>query len=792
VVIRTRRTRFRAAALAAVLVVLATGPLAAAEEPGAVGSAEASPGDATRVSPDDATEVPRPDDASASGDTVGPGDAVVSGDDGAQTAGEPERGDEAPADTGFEALWSATLMAQFQFIGSPWDSDYLTDYFDQYEWTPNEGSALPVELGVRDAAFDWMKDGGTPIWQLRFRSPTSNLGVSGSQIDDPFLNQRADLVGRLKGVDVDLDYRRFRTSDLRKFPETLGRPYTDLTSPIDLFTYDRSGIAGEIRLRPADFREGEDDALERILAPELSFRGSYQSRPTAYQRIFLLTPVNTSVGIDQPYEDDASSAGGGILIVPGGALTLDLDVDYRRFDSSPTVLQGSVAPAVPPSSRSIGFVPDSERLAGQIRMHGRLFDRATLEGGFQMARVQQVGDRTPAQEAFGLLDNEVVSLSANGRANVRLAERWSVEALVKYDQRKNDLDRTTALFSPVNGTQVDEFLQRANRLKARLEVVHHPWRRQTVALGARYDAIDRTLDFADPVSGFPVLLAPNALVAEDTRAWTVYGRTHLRLLRRLQLRAEAGYRGTPDTGYITDLDSYVYGRARITYTAPTSRPLQLSAFASGGTGENRDFVMVSGIGPIPAGPLLPRDFEGSDYQVGLTASYSPRDHWSLFASFTYGSDSRNQPLAVSTLTRFLQPLQPISFANSGEPDWSNGQTSLILGTHVRIGEDSDISAAYSYTGIDAVYGIGVPSPSVALIAGSSAVRSDIQGLQLEAGHWVREGLRVLVGYRLQHLSDDSPMSSGQGSVVPPLPLGVTHQTITIGVTLAEALLKRAS
>jgi hypothetical protein len=689
-------------------------------------------------------------------------------------------------------FWSTTLIADFQSIGDPWRYDDATTYFDQWEWTPNKGSAFPVELGIRDAAFDYLAGGDTPVWQVRFRSPTSNLGVSGPQIDDPFLNQRGEVVGRLDGIEIDLDYRRIRTGNLRLFPQTLGRPYVDLTNPTDLFYRKRTGIAGEIRVRPDELGTPGEWTLGRLLDPELSFRGDYQSRPGVYQRRFLLAPTNTWIGFSQPLDQSASTLGGGLLVVPGGAFTLDFDVDYHRFYSGPTIPQSLLAPGVPPGSKTVGFIPDTERLAGQALLHGRMVDRVTLEAGFQIARLQQVGDRTPAQASAGLTDNQVVSWSANAATDIVLAEHWSIQGLFKYDDRSNEIDRTTSLFNPTNGTQVDEFLRRSKRMRVEGELVFRPGKRQLLAAGGRYASVDRTLFFAEPIGANLVILEPNALVAEDTRAWTVYGRTRLRLLRHLSFDAEVGYREMPDTGYITDLDDYVYGEARATYTVPTTRPIQLSAFARGGSGKNRNFFMVDGIGPSPSGALTPRDFDWTDYAVGLSGSYSPHRDWSLFASVTYGNDAQDQALVLSTLQRYYQPLQNITFGPDGVPSWSNGQTSVVLGAHHRFDESTDVSTTYNFTAIDADYTVDVASQAVALIAANSAVHQEIHNLFFEGGHWLRPGLKVLVGYRLQLLDDSSPMSTGQGSVVPNLPLSVTQHTVTVGVTLTDELLKRAN
>ena len=689
-------------------------------------------------------------------------------------------------DPEFERLWSATLVAHGKVMTDAWASDGLTHFFDQYEWTANESSAFPVDLGVRDAAFDLIDGRGNALVRLRFASPTSNLGVSGSQVGQAFLNQRAELITRLQGLDVDLHYRRFRTASLRVFPNTLGRPFQDLTAPDDVFTRDRTGFRGEIRLRP-DERFGRPDGPLGELSPELSLRGDYQSRPGAMQRRFLLQPANDWIGFTQPEQHDQAGVGGGVLLVPGGRFTLDLDVDHQRFRAGPTVLQGFVS-AVPPPVRTVGFVPDTDRLSGHVKLAGRV-GRATIEAGFAASRLEQVGEPTPAQWQAGLRENELLHYAANAAVDVPLSRRWSARAVVDFDRRDNRIQRDTALFAADNGTQIDPFLRDWSRVHAVAEVAHEPWRRQIVALGARIESIDRSLDFADPLAGNLAILRENALVDADTLAWTVYARARLRTIRRMRLDGEIGYRGAPKTGYPTDLDRNVYGSLRASYTLPLVRPIVLSGLVRGGRGENRRFAMVDGIGPVPSGAPTPLAFERAYYVVGLTASFSPAEDWSLFGSFTHANDTQDYGLVLSNLQRYFQTGQVITFRRDSEPDWSNAQTSVILGAHTRIGDSSDAGAAYAFTRVDATYGAGVPTAPAATIAASSIVESNIHGLQLEAGHWLRDGLRVLVGYRLQLLDDASPTPAGQGSVIAPIPLSVTQHTITLGVTLTQDLLR---
>jgi hypothetical protein len=125
------------------------------------------------------------------------------------------------------------------------------------------------------------------------------------------------------------------------------------------------------------------------------------------------------------------------------------------------------------------------------------------------------------------------------------------------------------------------------RLYAGAEVAWEPRLRNVLAVGARFEWIDRDLVFAEPVSTNQAILEANALQADETKMWTVYGRTRLRPYRGLTVSGEVGYRGAPSTGYIVDLDKYVYGKARASYLVPLERPVLFSVFAQGGTGENR-------------------------------------------------------------------------------------------------------------------------------------------------------------------------------------------------------------
>jgi hypothetical protein len=697
------------------------------------------------------------------------------------------------------AEWSATAITQYRWIRPPDDDNDVTGFFDQYDFTPNKSSTAPFEIGLRDLSLDLFQgeDAETPF-QLRFQSPTSNLGVSGSEVDQPFLNQRALALTRLDGFDIDLDYRRMRTEQLRLFPNSQGPGlvFGDRSSRDDRFNRDRTGFDGELRLRPYEAFDAAD-ALGSLLAPELSLRGGYQVRDGRSQPRFLREPTNDWVGLSQDRDSSVGDLGGGLLLAPDGLLTLTLDFDYQRFRfDSGTITEGDLGYPPPSDTRAIDFIPSSDRYTGSARVNSRIGERAVLEGGFQYSQLDQVAGFTPDEVAAGLRDNTVRSYSANAAADVFLVDvdrvgGLSFNAFLKFDRRENDIDRDTVLFNDSNGTQRMPFLESWQRFFAGGELELRMRGANRAAVGVRYENVTRDLDYPEP--GAQRILPVNAHIRDDTRIVTVYGRTALRPWRRLQLSGEIGYRMAPDTGYIVELDDNVYGRLRTSYVFPWARPLSLSAFVQGGSGENDDFRLVSGVGSDPAGPDLQRFYESSNVSTGFTASISPIDRLSTYVSFYYAQDHQDAHLDLSNLQRYLQDFVPIAFADDGNSKFESRQLSVVAGSHFQLTERTDGGLSYTFTHAKSRYR-GSSDDLSCLLSGSSCLDlidparkldSMIHTVDFEAGHWLRDGLRLLVGYRLQLYDDDSPVLPSVASVVQPFDRSALQHTVTVGVTLTS-------
>jgi hypothetical protein len=111
---------------------------------------------------------------------------------------------------GYRLEWSSTFELRLRDFESPADDDDVTGFFDLYEFTRNKDEQPTVDFGLSDFDLDLFGEEETPLIQFRLRSPTSNLNVSGGtfQIDKFFLNQRAELFARFRGLALDCSSRR--------------------------------------------------------------------------------------------------------------------------------------------------------------------------------------------------------------------------------------------------------------------------------------------------------------------------------------------------------------------------------------------------------------------------------------------------------------------------------------------------------------------------------------------------------------------------------------------------------
>lgn len=711
----------------------------------------------------------------------------------------------------YEVEWSASIEAVVKDFESPVDDDGVTGFFDKYEFTADKDRDLPTQIAIPELSLDVLGGEQTPALQFRFLSPTSNLGVTDVSDGGFFLNQRADLFSRREGVALDVDYRRMRTYELRLFPRPsdigadFGSIFNDDTAPDDRFSTTRMGAGGELRLRTGGLLDEDWMPLVELM-PELAVRGRYEKRDGDRQfRYFLDVPLdstsNTSSwrGLTSERDQRVSTAGAGTVFTPGGWFTMVLDVDQQSFrENAPAFLQSELsAPGVRSSSKTINFVPDTDRTTGSARLQRRFGERAVLHGGFQGASLRQVGDLTPNQRTAGLTDNAIRFYSADLAGDLFVTDVVATNAYFKYDLRDNRIQRDTALFNPLvgNPSQVAPFLETLEEIKAGAEVEYRPRPTRVVALGYRGLWVDRDLDYANATDpqGFPngIILPDNAVVHPKTETHSVYLRGRTRPVRGLSLSGEAGYLTAPETGYIRELSEAVYFKFNGSYRLPIRMPLTLTLFGRGEFGENDQFRQNS----TPAGVSDPdRDFERNDWGYGLTGTFLPHDQVTLFASFFQRQDVQDFQLVRSDLARIFESTgAPLIFFQDGPLDYQSNLTNVLFGGSYQITERTDASLSYSYTYSYSRF--AADSATADTLEKTSKILSGIHSVDFNVGHWLRDGLRVYAGYRYDNYQDSAQVSSGDGYVPPapasaaPFDRSTQQHTFTAGITLNSDLFK---
>jgi hypothetical protein len=160
----------------------------------------------------------------------------------------------------------------------------------------------------------------------------------------------------------------------------------------------------------------------------------------------------------------------------------------------------------------------------------------------------------------------------------------------------------------------------------------------------------------------------------------------------------------------------------------------------------------------------------------------------VFGSFFMSRDTQDYGLTLSSLQRYTQPVVPVSFATADANDYEDRRSSLMLGVHARLSDRTDVSYSYSFTRAETDY-TGAGSAELALVARYRGIDADIHDIDLELGHWVRPGLRVMAGYGLQYYGDGSPRPASIASVVSPFDLTTLRHIVTVGVTLTSDLLE---
>ena len=453
-----------------------------------------------------------------------------------------------------EATGEITLGARLFDYESPFHGDDLTSYFDRTHPVSTRNAEIPYHLDLVHVDLGLVRPDGT--WLLR-----------GERWSELWLNDRALVELDFRGLDLEVDYHRFRTDELRVFPrgtrQTLpvptpvfptfasffnpdGSPFLPdgsrfvpdpppplalatvtepppITAPADPLGRDRrffrrrTGVDGMLRFRP------EGAGLEIPGLDELRVLAGFERRVGARQERFLLDALQEPAlrqtsrwrGWRRKLEHEITRVGGGFTASPLDLFTADFEGSYERFRvrerqlthadlvASDTTLSPAIAPAQ--AARSYNFLPETRRLTGRLLL-SRHFGEGVVHGGAFATRLSQAGNRSPLQRFFDLGDSRVTTWSVHGAFDLPLPLGFGVSGAWKYTKRRSDIDEDAFDRVSTKGTQVGIYLRQRAESRGDFELSWRPLPGTLLAAGYREHRIDRNLRF-NPLALEPVTQA---------------------------------------------------------------------------------------------------------------------------------------------------------------------------------------------------------------------------------------------------------------------------------------------
>jgi len=670
----------------------------------------------------------------------------------ALTAGSVTSAAFAEDDVGLEARAQASFGGSLDFIDSPYDNDFVGGFWDQYRHTrkKNHDPAYFVDLLHFDLGL--ARDDDTYLGRVEGWSPNHD-------------NERVEIDGNFEGLRLDLDYRNFRSEELRYFPRgtfqddtpppiffpfafaTQYTPDASLAETLDRnlrFWVRRSGVSGEIRLRPEDF--GSDLPV----LDQMSIRSGYERRKGYRQDSFLLHVFESADenqrfrGNRRRIDQEVTSVGSNFVLTPAEGVVADLDLSFESFRENAGVVTfrdlAAADPAIPPPLGNIGlrafnFVPDTDRLSGSLRVDGKLGPAAVQAGGF-ITHLRQT-NQAPLQRALELDKQEVTSWSAHGSFELALDHDLELTGTAKFSERRIGLDANDL----ADQRQLGPILRRRSELDTQIELSLRPRAGTLVATGYRYDWIDRRLRYPEP--GNLGIDRAVALITGNGEAHNLYLRGRARLLRRLQISGELGWKYRPERDYPRDMTYSVYFDARGAYTL--LRPIPLSLSIQGGVrdGHGNGRVISS------AGTQARKDLDRLQWNYSATLTAVPASGTTLTLSFVQQQDNQDTPYQR---TDYPRPLDFTTFLPS--PDrihYDSGVRSLSFGGRQKLTDSLEIRGFANLTWVEA--DLDGDNPTGSALDRANEIRSRILSTGVGIGLLARDGLRFDVGYRFDEYLD---------------------------------------
>ena len=328
-----------------------------------------------------------------------------------------------------------------------------------------------------------------------------------------------------------------------------------------------------------------------------------------------------------------------------------------------------------------------------------------------------------------------------------------------------------------SGFQESPYIQERNEARGGIELALAPARGVQLAVGYRFDWVDRDLLF--PPADGPGIQPSVSLIKPLSFDSEIFMRFHLRGLRSLQIGGEVSQSWASEVAYPNDLSQAFRFRLRSSYSLARHFSLPLTVSLTGHVldGHNDEFPLPT-LPNTTANPHRTNQFEQTTwgYDISLTAVPSPA--WVVFATFSQNVDEQSFGYVRSDYARYYSGFLPVSFYIDSFPDYQSNVKSLTFGGSLGAWHKlkADLSASLTWVNVSSRGQTGVGSNVGQLIDEANRIEDRILTLNSEfAYRGQRAHVEVGAGYRFQQFIN--------GIQLDPIDLNETVHTISAQLTV---------
>ncbi len=438
-----------------------------------------------------------------------------------------------------------------------------------------------------------------------------------------------------KGIELDIDDMRYRKNMDEYSPTLTGTVGTNYTARFNKdtasneFFVQRDKTDLSLSIDAAAWGGKRGDLLDSV-----KFRVSDEGKKGQKFLTYILDESDVSAsgissrwrGRAEPFDSRVVGLGTELALHPvaGDDLSAFLKVAREDFESGDLYTVADVAALdsnVLSSSRSIDFIPDSEKDSYSLDLVDRWNPTLTYRMGLRYADLDQQSFNT-GQKAEGY-DGEITNTAFLVSVDYTGLTQTDLTGYYWYSRRKNNSDIGTSGYKDLDANVSDPHVTEIDSAKYGADATYRFNQYNTVLrFSGRRDKTDRTFKRPSGNEAIPASASPYDIHSDR---WIYTASLYSRWIPNLLLAASASYQDADDTAFVLEPDKAWRGNLMAGYSFLEGRA-SLSASYLEEKKENDHFTW-SGVNSVN------QDWESRHRSVSLDGWWQVRSDLNLFGSY---------------------------------------------------------------------------------------------------------------------------------------------------------------